>query len=405
MSQDVLQSDSTLPKLFGEIGANRSPLGFRPPSPDYAHSSRRSFNSFLPSHSDSSVLPRLEPSSSSWSSQYHQTIPQTSPPYPSFFHHASSPSSPLHNQHTIEPPQHAAHPASIFTPTQLASLRQLFRIAIEDHVLSHRDSPLAYILAAQTPQTPGYPTMFHSTLPNPPIPTHTQDVYVQPPVHPSVMSDVRNLPQSFRGIPPLEQPSNYPYFQNSLEQDEDLEDDNPRVLTAAEKKLVRHTIEEHWRNGEFPCPKDVKYSELNHLAHIAANKILASKTVFSPTLLKARIKKQINRALTNKRRHKAIKANPEMRKKVVMKMKRFRAKGRDTNGDENSPSTSSSTIGLISPNPQDALSTEDQGPMADKPTRFMSLSEADGGGGVAVGGNMLFGGAGEAGVLSTDECL
>jgi hypothetical protein len=88
--------------------------------------------------------------------------------------------------------------------------------------------------------------------------------------------------------------------------------------------------QERWPDGNFPCPKDVKYTDLNDLAHAAAVKIMQTKNVENPTVLKGKIKKQINRALTNKRRHLAIKSNPEMREKVVNKMKRFRAKTKDS---------------------------------------------------------------------------
>jgi hypothetical protein len=85
---------------------------------------------------------------------------------------------------------------------------------------------------------------------------------------------------------------------------------------------------------------------LNELAHTAALKIMASKPVDNTAVLKSKIKKQINRALTNKRRHLAIKSNPDMREKVVNKMKRFRAKVKD--GDKRPEKDDRMHPGLLS---------------------------------------------------------
>ena len=53
-------------------------------------------------------------------------------------------------------------------------------------------------------------------------------------------------------------------------------------------------MEERWPDGDYPCPKDVKYTELNELSRIAASKILLGKSDVdhNPALLK-RIKKQV----------------------------------------------------------------------------------------------------------------
>lgn len=173
------------------------------------------------------------------------------------------------------PPPHqtdCVDPNTVFSPLQIQTLRYLFRATIDEYLFNKNGVLMSPLMGLNSSR---------SSFPRPPSDGARSD---------------------------------------------DDGDDGSITLTAAEKKLVRHTIEERWPDGSFPCPKDVKYTDLNELAHAAAVKIVATKTVDNPALLKSKIKKQINRALTNKRRHLAIKSNPDMREKVVNKMKRFRQK-------------------------------------------------------------------------------
>eukprot|EP00299_Pterocystis_sp_00344_P008947 c3600_g1_i1.p1 GENE.c3600_g1_i1~~c3600_g1_i1.p1 ORF type:complete len:383 (+),score=41.47 c3600_g1_i1:169-1149(+) len=171
-------------------------------------------------------------------------------------------------------------PATVFNPVQIQTLRYLFRATIDEYLFAKNNHMMS-----------------------------------MSPLSSCVGVGGRGIFSSTRSV-------------TETRSDEES-DDGTVTLSAAEKKLVRHTIEERWPDGNFPCPKDVKYTDLNELAHAAAVKILATKQVDNPAVLKSRIKKQINRALTNKRRHLAIKSNPDMREKVVNKMKRFRAKVKD----------------------------------------------------------------------------
>eukprot|EP00298_Acanthocystis_sp_HF-20_P013088 c20201_g4_i1.p1 GENE.c20201_g4_i1~~c20201_g4_i1.p1 ORF type:complete len:413 (-),score=172.23 c20201_g4_i1:1300-2538(-) len=200
-------------------------------------------------------------------------------------------------------------PLSVFTPLQIQTLRHIFRATIEEHLIFHKSSPVG---------------MLSSHFSSPPSSRTTKSF---------IESD-------------------------HLDEDDDDEDDGTVSLSIAEKKLVRHSVEERWPDGIFPCPKDVKYNDVSELVHVAVNKILSTKVVENPQVLKSLIKKQISRVLTNKRRQAAIKSNPEMREKSVRKMKRWREKLKDNPKSSNQSPTSSNSV---SPRMSESLSLENPG--------------------------------------------